>query len=132
MTESRQILLNILDHAQTTKSMEFRFITGWSEFKFYWDKYSSTKLILRILRKCSKRLFKDYCKAVIAGTSDVNKLFAYQQLIRTISFYDNELVTLKDMLDEYDTYLGKGHFMEAFIFGMTRSREDLRDFRKDT
>ena len=131
MTESQQILLNILDHAQTTKSMEFRFITDWSEFKFYWDKYSSTKLILRILYKCSKRLFKGYCKTIIAGTSDVNKLLAYQRLIRTISFYEKELATLKDMLDEYDAYLGEGHFMEAFIFGVTRPREDLRDFRKD-
>ena len=131
MTESQQILLEIINHAQTAKLTEFRFITNWAEFKFYWNKYSSTKLILRILRKCSKRLFKKYCKDVIAGISDVNTLLAYQKLIWTISFYEKELYTMNDMLDEYDTYLGEGHFLEAFLFGYPRLEEDLRDFRKD-
>jgi hypothetical protein len=47
----------------------------------------------------------------------------------TISFYEKELDTVKDMIDEYTTYLYAGNFFWSFI-GFRRHEEDMRDFRK--
>jgi hypothetical protein len=62
-------------------------------------------------------LFKDYCKDVTAGISDLTKLLAYSQLLDIIAFYENDLKTVQAMLSDYDTYLREGNFWSAFFGG---------------
>jgi hypothetical protein len=69
------------------------------------------------LRASASKLFKEYCKDVIAGISDITKLFAYARLQEIIAFYEKDLKTLKQMLDDYDYYLGDGHFWYSFLGG---------------
>lgn len=117
MDNTQQIILNILKYAETGQLIEFHLIKSWREFKYYWQQYRSTKLIIKTLEASVKKLFNSYCKDIIARVSDVNKILAYVQLQGVIAFYKKDLNTLKKMLDEYDEYLGQGHFWHSFLGG---------------
>jgi hypothetical protein len=117
MDDTQQIILNILKYAEAGQLIEFRLIKTWQEFKYCWQHYRSTKLIIKTLEVSSKNLFRSYCKDVIVGVSDVNKILAYVQLRDVIAFYKKDLDTLKKMLDEYDEYLGQGHFWHSVLGG---------------
>ena len=115
--EAQQILEEILAQAETGQSTEFRFITSWVDFISCFKMYKANKLIVKMLKQSSKRLFKTYCKDVISGISDVTKLLAYNQLDDVIEYYKKELGTLDKMLDEYEEYLWHGNFLYAFLGG---------------
>ena len=116
-TEAQQLLLDILTYAEEDRSIEFRLITSWNEFRFYRQNAGSTKLVIRALRSAAAGLFKTYCKEVSTESADFTKLLAYSQLQDVIAFYERDLDTLKRMLDEYDEYLGQGHFWYSFLGG---------------
>jgi hypothetical protein len=115
--EAQEILLQILRQAEEGKSIEFRLIASWAEFKKYWRDYRSTKLIIRVLKESADGLFKHYCKEVATGPADFTELLAYSELLDVKAFYERDRDTLKKMLDEYDDYLGKGHFWYSFLGG---------------
>lgn len=129
VNETQQKLLTILEHAQTAKPSEFRLILNWNDLKYCQHKVKSFKLLVKGLRRAADGLFKGYCTGVANSESDFVKLLAYQQLVQAVVFYENEIKVFLEMLDEYDTYLGKGNFLWAYLGGM-RAEEDLRDFRK--
>jgi hypothetical protein len=115
--EAQQVLSAILEQATEGESSEFRFITSWADFKECFISYKSTKVVIKILKKASKRLFKTYCKDVISGISDITKLLAYSQLDDVIDYYKKELKTLDDMLNEYEDYLRSGNILYALMGG---------------
>ena len=122
MTDQDTTLLiqDIINRAQEGRAFPFRTIRYWSEFRYFQRYARSTKVIIRILRVSANNLFKDYCKGVIAGISDITKLLAYQQLLDIVDFYKEELETIDAMLTEYDEYLGDlGNFIGA-LFGERR------------
>jgi hypothetical protein len=129
VTERQQILLDIFEHAQNSKPTEFRILTNFAEYRFCKSRTRYTKLIIRALQSGADSLFKKYCKAVITSEADFTKLLAYKQTIQIISFYEQELKTLYDMLEEYEEYLYAGNFLTALI-GEPRTGADLLDFRK--
>lgn len=116
-TETQQLLLNILTYAQERKYTEIHPITTWAEFKLFCNKKRATKIIIKTLYKASKNLFKTYCRDVAAGSADFTKLLAYSELQEVIAFYERDLILIKRMLDEYDNYLGQGHFWYSFLGG---------------
>lgn len=116
-TDTKQLLLAILEKAQEGKSLQFQIITSWDDFKYYTHLAKSNKIIIKALKSSANNLFKEYCKDVIAGVSNVDKLLAYVQLRDFIRFYEKDFNTLKQMLDEYDEYLGQGHFWYSFLGG---------------
>lgn len=115
-TEAQELLLNILEHAKK-QNITFTFIATWNDFKFYRQNRKATKLIIRTLEAAAGNLFKTYCKDIVDGSADVNKLLAVKKLEDVISFYERELETLDRMLDEYDDYLGKGNFWYSVLGG---------------
>jgi hypothetical protein len=119
MTDQDKTLLiqDIINKAVEGKALPFRPILYWGEFKYYCKCVASTKIIIKVLKQSANNLFKEYCKDVIAGISDINKLLAYSQFLDIISFYKNELKTIKQMIDDYDEYLGDGHFWYSFLGG---------------
>ena len=116
-TEAQQLLLDILAHAEEGKFTEFRFITTWKDFIYYWRLSKSDKLIIKTLKEATNNIFKDYCKEVVLGTTDFTQLLACSQLQDAITFYEKDLSVIKRMLDEYDEYLGEGHFWHSFLGG---------------
>ena len=117
-TEAQQLLFDIIEYAKNPNT-GFTFITTWNEFRFYQQNRRATKLIIRTLKAAAKNLFKTYCRAIAAGSADVNKLLAFKQLEDVIAFYERELDTVERMLNEYDDYLGKGNFWYS-VFGGER------------
>lgn len=115
--EITQVIQAIIDKAQEGKSQPYRTILYWSEFKYYRGLKKATKLVIETLRISSKKLLKSYCKDVIAGISDVNKILGYSQLLDIIDFYQEELETLEAMLTEYYDYLGEGNFWYSILGG---------------
>jgi hypothetical protein len=115
--EAQELLLEILNHAEEGKFTEFQFITSWREFRRYQRDLKSTKIILKALKAGSKYLFKTYCKEVRKGSADADTLLAYSQMQDVIAFYEKDLAIIQRMLDEYDAYLGKGHFWFSFLGG---------------
>ena len=119
-SESDQLVHDIISKAVEGQAMPFRPIKHWTEFRYYVGVRRSTKLIIGTLRNSADKLFKEYCNNVVDGTSDVTKLLAYSQILDVKAFYENELITIKKMLDDYDEYLGDwGNFFNA-IFGGER------------
>jgi hypothetical protein len=115
--EAQQILEEILAQAEAGQATEFRLINSWAEFREVNRTYKANKIIVNMLKQSSKSLFNTYCKDVIAGISDVTKLIAYSQLVDVIDFYQNEVKTLDDMLNEYDDYLWHGNIFYALMGG---------------
>ena len=115
--EVQQILLAIIQHVEEGKSITFNYIKTWQEFIYYFKLRKSTKAIIKILTFAADQIFKDYCKNVIAGISEVNQLIAYTELQEIRSFYEKDLQTITDMINEYDDYLGHGHFWYSFLGG---------------
>lgn len=116
-TEAQELLLEILTTAEEGKSIQFRLITSWSEFKFYRQNIRSTKLVVSSLKEAADKLFRSYCQAIPTGSADFTQLLAYSQLQEVIAFYEKDIDTLQKMLDEYDEYLGKGNFWFSFLGG---------------
>ena len=127
--EIRQILINLIERTQTEDPMVFQLIESWPEYKFYLEKQESLEAIIKVFKKSAKYLFKQYCKEVSLGDSDVNKLLTYRQMTEAVAFYKNELNTTTEMISEYDTYLAHGHFFQAWLGG-ERDSEDLVDYRE--
>ena len=108
MTEQETTLLiyEILNKALEGDALPFNLITCWNEYLYYLKWSRSTKIVIKTLKTSANKLFKEYCKDVIAGISDITKLLAYKQLLDVTAFYENDLATVHKMLDEYDDYLG--------------------------
>lgn len=128
MTDIQQIWLDIIDQAKTTQLTKFRFIHDWSEYKYYKKKRKHYKWLTKTLLRSADNIFKSYCTSTKLGNANVVKLLAYVKLLQTASFYKQELVTITDMVYEYEAYLFEGNFLWAFL-GEPRAECDLRDFR---
>lgn len=128
-TEFQEMILKVIDYAETAKLSEFQLITTWAEYRKYKGKRKAFKLLVNGLHKSSDRLFKRYCRAITAGISNFTTLLAYQRLTATKNFYEQEIEILSDMIDEYETYLFSGGLFWAYM-GFCRSEEDMVDFRK--
>lgn len=116
-TEAQQLLLEIIEQAQKKKFTRFRLITSWADFRACRKNAIATKLIIRVLQDSAKNLFKGYCKSIKAGNQDVQQLLAYNEIGEITAFYEEELDTLLQMLDEYDKYLEQGHFWYSILGG---------------
>jgi hypothetical protein len=117
MTDKKQLVLDILEQAYENNFIEFKYIRSWEEFQYYRRLKISTKLIIKTLKASSNKLFKKYCKAVILGISAVKHLLAYKQLLDIQAFYEKDLNTIQQMLDDYAEYLGQGNFWYSFLGG---------------
>ena len=115
--ETKQLILDILNKAQEGKSFKFQYICSWHEFRYYTKLIKSNKLIVKTLQTSANNIFREYCKDVISGISDVNKLLAYSQLRDVITFYEGDVNTLQQMLDEFDEYVEKGNFLYTILGG---------------
>lgn len=114
--EEQQLVLDIINKAHEGKIQVFRPIVCWEEFRYYLGYTRSNRLIIKTLKTSAKSLFKEYCQDVIEGISDINKLLAYRQLLEIKEFYEKDLAVVKQMLDDYDEYLGN-HFWYSLFGG---------------
>lgn len=115
------IISKILEQAQERKFTEFHLIDTFEEFLWYRDNIPATKVVIKLLKRTSDSILKEYCKTVTSGISDVTQLLAYNQVVDAVNFYREELNIVTNMVDEYTGYLCHGNFWHAFLGG---SRHD--------
>ena len=116
--ETAELIENIISKALEGNAQEFQSILYWSDFRYYRKCATANKLLIKALKHSANKLFKEYCRTVIAGISDVTKLLAYLQLLDVVDFYVEELRTIQAMLDDYDMYLGDpSNFFNAILGG---------------
>lgn len=118
--ETELLVQDIINKAMEGEPLPFRPILYWGEFRFYRKLSVSTKLVIKTLKTSANELFKSYCKDVIAGISDVTKMLAYSQLLDMTAFYENDLNTIQQMLDDYDEYLGDWRKFFGALLGERR------------
>ena len=114
------IIQDIINRAQEGRAFPFRAIRYWGEFRYFQRYARSTRIIIHVLRTSANKLFKEYCKGVIAGISDVTKILAYEQMLDIIAFYEEELETIQSMVDDYDEYLNNFWNYIGALFGERR------------
>jgi hypothetical protein len=127
-TPSQKLLNEILDYAEAGEHLALSFIKSRPEYISLRKGRKVVKAIIRSLTTSANKLFRDYCKEVSAGKTQLNKLLMFNTLECAIIFYKQELQTLDDMLDEYEAYLMSGNFLD-FIFNDQRSENKLWDHR---
>ena len=110
---AQQLTLEILRQVEERRFTQFRLLGNWQEYQLCQQSIISTKLVIKVLRQSAGNLFKQYCKTVITGVSDINQLMAYSQLKEAEVFYNTELDTFGNMVDEYEDYLRHGNFLYA-------------------
>jgi hypothetical protein len=119
-TDAQQLLVEILRRADEEEFTQFCYITSWQEFRFYQKLVKANQLVIGMLDTSINKLVRSYCKAVIAGISDVTELLACNQLRKVQDFYYKDIEIINNMLAEYEDYLGQGHFWYSFLGGERR------------
>lgn len=125
MNDSQDFFLKLIEHALTDEHTKF-------EKLLYFDTYAgarvahrSVKKVIKVLYKAADSLFNTYCKLVSIQQADVNMLIAYEQIQQAIFFYKEEQKILKDILEDYESWLWDGHFFKAVF---CREMRDIWNF----
>ena len=129
--EQEELYEALTDKALSGGHTKFEFVRNTAEWGVLCKAKSGLKKVIELYELISGNMYKIYCKQVVKGEQDFNLLYAYRQIIECRAFYEEELLIVKDMLNEYDAYLGSGHFMQQFLFGMDRETWHLWDHRGD-
>jgi hypothetical protein len=127
MTE-QNILSELLSFTEAGEHTKFQLLQSWREYLFTRKVRYSLKILTNSLQASADKLFKSYCSGVAAGASDVHELLAYSQVIKIYRFYLEELKIIDDMLNEYESYLIAGNWLD-FIFNTQRPVDKLWDHR---
>ena len=121
MDDTRELIIALIDRAKSGEHTKFEQLRFFDDYAGARVIYSATRKVVATLEHSADKLFKNYCKAVKQQQADINQLLAYKQLRLAISFYREEACIVKDILTDYETYLGEGNFIKAFIFGEARN-----------
>jgi hypothetical protein len=114
-SDEQQIILEIINQAQSGKSTKFHFIATIEEYLGYCQHITSTKVVIKVLKRAADKLFKSYCKNVIKGHTPVDEILAVAEIREITGFYQKELTTFTEMVDEYRDYLCAGNFFRALM-----------------
>ena len=124
----KELLVNLIDQAETSKNIEFRYIRAWNEYREVCKAYKYKKAVTKLLLASADTIFKKYCKEVSKQHGQFNKLLGYRSLASAAEFYSKDTKVIADMIDEYETYLLAGNFLD-FILGTQRSLDKMWDHR---
>ena len=129
METNKDLVTELVCRAESAKHMKFHFLRHWTEYTDTKKVRRAHKLLVESIRKSADRLFKQYCKSIITGDSDVINLVAYTTTKNVLSFYEEELLILDNMLEEYEAYLFSGNFIGSWLFFDYRPEDRLWDHR---
>lgn len=129
--EQEQLFKELVTRALENKEhTNFEYIKNAAEFFAVRKCCKALKKVLKVFESIANSLYENYCQQVTKSEQDFNLLFVYTQYKLCIQFYSKELDIALDMLDEYDAYVGKGHFLDQFLFFKSREGWELWDHRK--
>lgn len=115
--ESQEIVQVIIERAHERKFTQFRLLENWYDFQECRTQAEATATVIKLLNKSNANLLKSYCKTVIAGVSEFDQIMAYAEIQEVIDFYERELSTLNQMIEEFYNYLSHGNLLYSFLGG---------------
>ena len=124
----KNILSELAAFTDADEHTEFRLLRTWQDYLFAKKVCRSIKALTLGLRSIANKQYKNYCRSVILGVSDVNKLLAYKYLIKILDFYMEELRINKEVIYEYELYLSDGNWLD-FVLDNQRTQDKLWDHR---
>ena len=128
MKTNEDLASELIRNAKSGKHRPFQYLQNYKEYFRARKICHVERLLVSSVKQSANRLFKNYCKGVSAGKSDINILLAYNALTDVLSFYKEELKTISDMVIEYECYLVNGNLMD-FILGSQRPFDKQWDHR---
>ena len=126
--DDQNLLIELLNTDEFGEQSKFELLQTWQEYKVARKVRRTTKVVLRWLSDLSNNQFKNYCRSVKSGATEVNKLIAYVTLKKVEQFYLEELRIIEDSIDEYETYLLSGNWPD-FILNLQRPVDKQWDHR---
>lgn len=120
MDDTREVILQLVERALAGEHTKFERLRFFHEYIGARIVCKSTKKVVEALDCSADELFKNYCWAVRYQKADVNQLLAYKQLRQAVSFYEEELDIIENILSDYEEYLFAGNFWKAVLFGEER------------
>jgi uncharacterized protein YktA (UPF0223 family) len=123
----KELIVKALDSGEQSK---FEFIKNYSEYRAVKICQSSLKKVIKMFDRIAKAIHSEYNELVLCGKDDFNLLCVFRQYLEVKRYYEQELATANDMLDEYDNYTWSGHLVDQYLLFKTRPDTDLVDTRK--
>lgn len=130
-TEQEELFKALVEKAINKEHTGFEYIKNVVEFRVMRSSRKGLRTVIKLFDHILDSMYKAYCKQVRDGNNDFSLLCAYRQYGECREFYKKELETAENMLDEYDAYLGKGHFMDQFFWGKERESWHCWDHRNE-
>ena len=128
MQTDKDLMSELVYNAESGKHRQFQYLRNYKEYFRARQVKRALAILVSSIKQSLKRQFKNYCKAITTGETDVIKLLAYSTSINVLKFYEEELKTVNDMIIEYECYLVNGNLFD-FILGTYRPEEKLWDHR---
>jgi hypothetical protein len=127
--EKEELFKALTEKALANEHTEFEYLKSPGEWIIIKKTRKGLKKFIELYNQVSWSVYNAYCKQVLEGTQDFGLLYALRQYLECEQFYKKELETVNDMLAEYNAYLGKGHFLEQFLWGQERESWRCWDHR---
>jgi hypothetical protein len=126
----QNLIHQLINRAESGEHTAFSYIQTWREYVIVRETRKIFRSYVKGLRATSETLFKHYCRDLVSQKEQFSKLLTCSVLDNAAVFYEGEINILEDMLDEYETYLFSGNWLD-FLFLRQRPYEKLWDHRKD-
>ena len=128
MNTNEDLMSELIYNAESGKHRQFQYLKNVREYHRARQIKRAHAILVSSLRQSLIKQFNKYCKAITAGETDVIKLLAYSTTKKVLSFYEEELNTVNDMIIEYECYLANGNWLD-FVLGTQRPFDKLWDHR---
>ena len=128
MTTNEDLMSDLINNVEQGKHRPFQLLKNYKEYSRAKAIRRTYVLLVASLKQSANKQFNAYCKAVKSGNTEVLKLLAYCTTLKVLSFYEEELNIISDMIDEYECYLADGNWLD-FVFGSQRQFNKLYDHR---
>ena len=123
------VLADLLARAAGNDHSSFILLRSLAERRAARQYYKATAAAAAEFRMIRRSLIKEHCKALLAGSCDIETILAAKNLELAIKFYEDEAEIIHDTLREYRAYLLSGHLLSTVLLNTYRSEEDCVDYR---
>ena len=120
MNDAQELILALIDQAQTGEHTKFEQLRFFNEYIAARITHGATKKVVAVLKGSANKLFRHYCKDVKHQWADMNMLIAYKQLQLAVDYYKEEQKILKAILKDYEQYFWEGDCLKNLILGKER------------
>lgn len=131
MNTNAVVVSDLLNTAEQGQHRKFQFLSNWYEYKNVKQLRRAHVLLVGSLKQSLKKQLNRHCKAVNIGETKIVNLLAYCSTINMLTFYEEELRILDDMIYEYEAYLMEdGNLVFAWLFNEPRPVDKFYDHRR--